>query len=645
MKKKVFAAISALAVCLMPMTAYAGNVILIDPDTPEIDLTDYITDCTALRKAKPVMFSEYQALVSFQLPVMVEGCVITPNTMEWEVSGTADVTYETDSFFDSVSYDENYANSYCLITANSPGTVYVKGTEYSLHDSDGTEFYFNLTVGEDGNFEETVTYDEPVEASFLDWIPKNFSEAMEFHNTYGKNHVEDGLICCVRKEQLDKDDYAIDASTSTAEYELLSQKVYEYTASDETDYADYAAVDFKYEVYVYQPTSAGTLSLDWAAGFGISNEYAVMHFDIAEDGTITQTDLCGWLPDCYKEYKAFEKGITIQNGYIVYCDFVQTSAGYDLYVDQLGTGRVEQIMDYTVCDDSIMPPPPGTGSYVIRVYTPVTSGTLKMTFTQERSWEDDGALSTIIKFYEIGNDGSIREIEDTEVITPLQGDCNLDGKFSVVDVVMLQKWLFGSGEISCWQNADYCPDGKLNGFDLAFMKRELLKKTQNAAEPMLMIMDHQITLDENGWGSRTLAKLMDTDGSVHTNKTEAAVSNFDVNTYLDHADTIIADVASSSKLNQSDIPVIEEFSQNAARYRDCEMTEWGFAVSDYGQENLYAVYPDGNGGYRALELCRFGDECAWLDDDEVQEFVTMLIANGYYADSTALEYFSECSSE
>lgn len=38
-----------------------------------------------------------------------------------------------------------------------------------------------------------------------------------------------------------------------------------------------------------------------------------------------------------------------------------------------------------------------------------------------------------------------------------------------------------------------------------------------------------------------------------------------------------------------------------------------------------------------LELCRFGDDCAWLDNTEVQEFVTLLIEKGYFANSSILE--------
>ena len=62
-----------------------------------------------------------------------------------------------------------------------------------------------------------------------------------------------------------------------------------------------------------------------------------------------------------------------------------------------------------------------------------------------------------------------------KVSTVMMGDCNLDGNFSVADVVMLQKWLLCAGDLVCWQNADFCADGKIDAFDLCLMKRNLMK--------------------------------------------------------------------------------------------------------------------------------------------------------------------------
>ncbi len=55
----------------------------------------------------------------------------------------------------------------------------------------------------------------------------------------------------------------------------------------------------------------------------------------------------------------------------------------------------------------------------------------------------------------------------------VRGDVNADGSFSAADVVMLRKWLLGSGKITDSATGDLCEDGKLDAFDLSFMKREL----------------------------------------------------------------------------------------------------------------------------------------------------------------------------
>ncbi len=58
------------------------------------------------------------------------------------------------------------------------------------------------------------------------------------------------------------------------------------------------------------------------------------------------------------------------------------------------------------------------------------------------------------------------------------GDVNIDGKFNVTDVVLLQKWILGSidTKLADSKKADMNKDGKVDAFDLCLMKRELIKK-------------------------------------------------------------------------------------------------------------------------------------------------------------------------
>lgn len=64
-----------------------------------------------------------------------------------------------------------------------------------------------------------------------------------------------------------------------------------------------------------------------------------------------------------------------------------------------------------------------------------------------------------------------------EVYSHIKGDTDNDGKVTISDAVMLQKWLLGlSDEMACWQNADLCEDGIIDVFDMIEMRKIL---TQN----------------------------------------------------------------------------------------------------------------------------------------------------------------------
>ncbi|MDE5884114.1 MAG: dockerin type I repeat-containing protein [Oscillospiraceae bacterium] len=60
----------------------------------------------------------------------------------------------------------------------------------------------------------------------------------------------------------------------------------------------------------------------------------------------------------------------------------------------------------------------------------------------------------------------------------LPGDVNGNGNFSILDIIILQRWLLGKGNLTCWQNADLTQDGIINIFDLCLMKQNLIRNTQ-----------------------------------------------------------------------------------------------------------------------------------------------------------------------
>ncbi|MBO5105086.1 MAG: RICIN domain-containing protein, partial [Ruminococcus sp.] len=74
-----------------------------------------------------------------------------------------------------------------------------------------------------------------------------------------------------------------------------------------------------------------------------------------------------------------------------------------------------------------------------------------------------------------GGDGQKFIIEPASLETVI-GDVNADGKFSVADVVMLQKWIINAGDITDLGAGDLNKDDRVDSFDLVLMKQEIVKQ-------------------------------------------------------------------------------------------------------------------------------------------------------------------------
>ena len=59
--------------------------------------------------------------------------------------------------------------------------------------------------------------------------------------------------------------------------------------------------------------------------------------------------------------------------------------------------------------------------------------------------------------------------------TDVKGDVNNDGVFNVSDLVMLKKFLFGTGTLTNWKNADLCKDDRIDVFDMIEARKEFLR--------------------------------------------------------------------------------------------------------------------------------------------------------------------------
>lgn len=331
------------------------KTITLESVSEQTDLTEIINNFDALWKADYVTVSGNQALVKFHTMVQVDGCVIEADKMEWTVCGTADTNFVTKDILNSKSYDDNQALSYCLITANSPGTVCVSGTEYTQYGKRVT-IYFNLSVDENGNFNSDYNTNEPLAVDEFDWLPATM--------------------------------------------------------------------------------------------------------------------------DDYEAFIAENESVSVHGKYIVYCDEINYSTGDEVILEQLGTAEIKKVKEYSISSDE--PLPAGSQSHVVYVYEAISAGTIKITISQGRPWDSEQTKNVKdVGYYKIDESMSIIEIDESEFTEPVKGDVNADGKFSVADVVMLQKWLICVHDVtlSNWKAADLCEDGVLNVFDLCMMKYELINKS------------------------------------------------------------------------------------------------------------------------------------------------------------------------
>ena len=329
-----------------------------------------------------------------------------------------------------------------------------------------------------------------------EWIPQNFTEALHFDNQYGRIHIEDDLICCVWQIYDDKCQYTTGISGITEVFSdtLVFEMPPEPDKSDEqayqeyldfirennlTDYVNYfkhygeevnIKSPFKYEVAVYKMNPSGSADIQRISKDGdriVSD--TTFSFESSADGEITETDIYGWFPDCISECN-FDT-VSVVNGHIVFCDDVCYDGGFSLMFEQTGTAELEYVAGGSFYLESIAPSAPGTSPVVVKAYKPLNAGQVKVTFRQAQDWEGGYVGETVVKYYNVDDNGNITEADCN--IT--DGDCNGDGQFTISDVVMFQKWLSGTGELTNWKNADLTFDNKLDVFDLVLMKKAVIE--------------------------------------------------------------------------------------------------------------------------------------------------------------------------
>ncbi|MBR2086549.1 MAG: dockerin type I repeat-containing protein [Oscillospiraceae bacterium] len=325
----------------------------------------------------------------------------------------------------------------------------------------------------------TALAKEELPGSMLpDWVPRDYLTALDFCNTYGKTHIQNGYVCIVRRGVPDRDMH--EGFTETRSEEPVEQFIPQFVfgaAEPETDgkddgFREEVQAHYQFEVSLYKPKHPGELKITWTHDTNPSKETALT-FEVAEDGSITETDVFGWLPDSpleFSEFDAVNPELSVHENYIVYAGTPCYDGGYQECVSLTGTGRAELVYNYGVSQLYRGPLPYGGSSSVIRVYKPVQPGTIRLTAAEKRIWEKEPVYSDTV-YYAIDEALNVTETEPAEA---LYGDVNGDGELSVADLVTLRKYLHGKGTLAKPELSDLDGDGQVDIFDFAELRQLLL---------------------------------------------------------------------------------------------------------------------------------------------------------------------------
>lgn len=333
-----------------------------------------------------------------------------------------------------------------------------------------------------------------------EWVPNDFYSSLCFVKEHGNTFVEDNLVCIVRKRE-GSYNYKTDISPDFSK-DVIFNETYSFEAPDESDfqnrdlYEEYIRYlgnfgidesmaneflpDVSFEVIVIAPSAQGSFDVSLVSMYesGEEAERKDLSFEVSENG-VRETDIFAWLPDCNKEYERFvsENGVSsAHENYVVFCGNPCYDGGYSWKNSQNGTGRMKCIMDYSITEEDIYPLAAGSAPFEMLIYTPTAYGTVEMTWGEYRDWESESYSPLGEDFYMLNEDGNIEKIDKSDMQYPVYGDCNDDGKATISDIVMLQKWFLGVGKIKSPVNADYNRDGKVNIFDFSEIKGLLTHK-------------------------------------------------------------------------------------------------------------------------------------------------------------------------
>lgn len=144
-------------------------------------------------------------------------------------------------------------------------------------------------------------------------------------------------------------------------------------------------------------------------------------------------------------------------------DLAEMTAGTDMTVfvaiDTRVTPLPEWLKDWTDTNSSIST----SNDLTMKIYSKYVKSNEKLILGT------DGGLIESVNYAVFAKEGNVA----------IRGDVNMDGKFDIADVVLLQKWILAAPDtkLANWKAADLYEDGRLDVFDLCLMKRMLVENS------------------------------------------------------------------------------------------------------------------------------------------------------------------------
>ena len=308
---------------------------------------------------------------------------------------------------------------------------------------------------------------EITETDIYGWLPDSIAEFSEYTNQHGPVSVyENYIVFCLTSIVQFSDNWEPDTAN---QYENAKFAASATCTMESAQIYEDGSIDM---VYAYQAEKDGYEKISWIRepGFRMGKQ--------EEEPTVLNAN-CVILDNAQTILLEDQTRVTLKDsasGGLV-PDAALVSEPFKFYADILKSSELFSGLntEYTVTKNhSILEEPylcPSLSSLAM-AYKKADHFEIKSDVPPEITYYDNGAMDLVFR--------TKRNIS---------GDVNGDGKFTVSDVVLVEKWLLAlpDAELAHWEEADFCPDHKLNAADLTMMKRALLNLTKDIVEPDLRL--------------------------------------------------------------------------------------------------------------------------------------------------------------